>query len=404
MHKTNELNIVCTISEHLRTFAHRVSVVDEAFIIANINSLTPIIENTRKTLQDVERDRNLFGRLLMKGDEYRRQFREISSHLHELSALFQRSVSAVTKIIVPDHEFFNFRRKFAIILENALCFYDFSITKNVPHSTVTMIIEGFNSWTFSFYMKINDEQIMLTALTERRKRFQKSWQAASTTEELINGSSLAPINSRDLLPPMSNELPAATTTTTPVDFSEFSFMSHADICGMALTKSVTYITTKFEINVVSLEEKKYIVKYGTHGYGPNKFNPIYISYLFIVPNDATSLYIVDCAQYFVHQYKIDDTGLCFEYVRKYVVIANVLRRHNLVSCIILNGNLFVSDDTNNCLHIFPLKGECQSLYLVDRLPTSFSPVDYYVLMINIYMLLIVHRKTLAYWCLMKNMK
>ncbi|CAF5061212.1 unnamed protein product, partial [Rotaria magnacalcarata] len=61
-----------------------------------------------------------------------------------------------------------------------------------------------------------------------------SWQAASTTEELINGSSLAPINSRDLLPPMSNELPAA-TTTTPVDFSEFSFMSHADICGMALT-------------------------------------------------------------------------------------------------------------------------------------------------------------------------
>ncbi|CAF4115468.1 unnamed protein product [Rotaria socialis] len=106
---------------------------------------------------------------------------------------------------------------------------------------------------------------------------------------------------------------------------------------MTLTKYVTYITTKFEINVVLLEEKKCIVKYGTHGYGPNKFNRI--SYLFIAPNDATSLYIVDCAQYFVHQCRIDDTGLCFGYVRKYVVIANVLQRHISVSCVILNGNL-----------------------------------------------------------------
>ncbi|CAF3346428.1 unnamed protein product [Rotaria socialis] len=103
MHQANELNIVCTILEHLRTFAHRVTVADEAFIIANINSITPIIENTRKTLQDVDRDRNLFGRLLMKDDEHRQSFREISSHLHELCALLQRSVSAVTKTVVPDH-------------------------------------------------------------------------------------------------------------------------------------------------------------------------------------------------------------------------------------------------------------------------------------------------------------
>ena len=63
----------------------------------------------------------------------------------------------------------------------------------------------------------------------------------------------------------------------------------------------------------------------------------------------------------------------FKYIRRYVVIADVSEQYNLVSCAIYKRNLYVSDDANNCLHIFSLNGERQSSYLCDNIMTSFTP-------------------------------
>ncbi|CAF3893920.1 unnamed protein product, partial [Rotaria sp. Silwood1] len=133
-----------------------------------------------------------------------------------------------------------------------------------------------------------------------------------------------------------------------------------------------YIATKYEITIVSLDEKGEIkARYGAEGNGPCKFK--HISYLYIPSNDETNLYIVDCGQQCVHQYQIDNTGHRFDYVHQYFVIANVREPYNLVSCVIFNENLYVSDNANHCLHIFPLKADRQSDYLVDKSIIRFSP-------------------------------
>jgi hypothetical protein len=132
-----------------------------------------------------------------------------------------------------------------------------------------------------------------------------------------------------------------------------------------------YVATKCEITIFSLDKQKIIAQYGIEGDGPNSFKRI--SYIYISPNDETSLYIVDRGQNVVHQYKINDSGLCFEFVRRYVVIGNNNQPYKLQSCAIYKTNLYVSDSGNNCLHIFPLNGERQSKYLFDDSMTPFSP-------------------------------
>ncbi|CAF5085096.1 unnamed protein product [Rotaria sp. Silwood1] len=167
---------------------------------------------------------------------------------------------------------------------------------------------------------------------------------------------------------------AAVTTNnihTSLDLSEF-VMAHDYICGIASTHEFIYIATKYEITIISLDEKREIkARYGAEGNGPCRFK--HISYLYIPSNDETNLYIVDCGQQCVHQYQIDNTGHRFDYVHQYFVIANVREPYDLVSCVIFNENLYVSDNANHCLHIFPLKADRQSDYLVDKSIIRFSP-------------------------------
>jgi hypothetical protein len=155
-----------------------------------------------------------------------------------------------------------------------------------------------------------------------------------------------------------------------LDFSEF-FMSHNDICGMTFIEECIYIAAKYEITVISIEHQKVKAQYGIEGNGPKQFK--HILYVYIPSDHEKNLYVVDRGQYAVHRYKIADDGLQFEYIRDYIVIANVNYQSNLVSCVIYNKNLFVGDDVNNCLHIFTLTGDCQSSYLCDNTITPFSP-------------------------------
>jgi hypothetical protein len=206
-------------------------------------------------------------------------------------------------------------------------------------------------------------------LEQRRKEFTEkiryfnNWNLTGNCSTVDLDSSIQP----NAPLPLSDEI---SNTRKKLNFSEF-FMSHDDICGMALTQSMIYIATKCEITVFTLNKQEILAQYGIEGDGPNSFN--HISYIYIPPNDETSLYIVDRGQYAVHQYKINDSGLRFEYIRRYVVIANVNQQCNLISCTIFNRHLYVSDDANNCLHIFPLNGDRQSTYLSDNSMTPFSP-------------------------------
>jgi hypothetical protein len=261
--------------------------------------------------------------------------------------------------------------------EKLLSFYDFSIIKNDPNSVLTIIFDEFDTTRSLCYMKLGNEQVFLSyqlrtwsalnpiqiVLEQRRRDFR---------ERLHNKNSInVPGNHLPAPPlPVAATAAAANNTREKLDFSEF-FMTHDDICGMTFTQSFIYIATKCEITTVSLSKQKIIAQYGIEGDGPNTFKNI--SYIYIPPNDETSLYIVDRGQCAVHLYKIDASGLRFEYVRRFVVIANVNQQCNLISCAIFNRNLYVSDDVNNCLHVFPLNGERQSFVLCDNWMTPFSP-------------------------------
>ena len=150
-------------------------------------------------------------------------------------------------------------------------------------------------------------------------------------------------------------------------------MSSDDVCGIAMTQSTIYVATKHEVTAVSLSRQKAIAQYGRDGDGPNMFKRISYIYIHTVPTGESNLYILDGGQNVVHQYKIDDSGQHFKYVRQYVVIANVGQPYNLKSCVIFNNYLYISDSTNHCLHSFPLQGERQSFYLISASKTPFSP-------------------------------
>ncbi|CAF0894925.1 unnamed protein product [Rotaria sordida] len=385
-----DLKMVEDILDHLQHFAHRIAVHDQSLLTKNITMLRSTLGEVQTILEDVVRDRNFLERLLMKKDDYRRQLREISAHLHELCHTIEGAIPTMTKIEISCREFSDFRRKLLNVPDKTLSLYGLSFKNNTPHSVIAVTNEEFDATKVSFYMKVHNEQVIfsyqlrtwstlnLKSLNheERLRRFRESLRVRKNPGHHDSTSSLGLTSSKDPLPKLTTAL-SQTSVAAPtnssheqLDFSEF-FMSHDDICGMTLTQSFIYIATKYEIRIVSLDKKKIIAQYGTEGNGPNKFK--HISYLYIPRNDETNLYVVDRGQYCVQHYKINDTGLHFKHVHQYVVIANVSQGYNLVSCVIYNENLYVSDDANNCLHIFPLNRERQSNYLVDKSMPQFSP-------------------------------
>jgi hypothetical protein len=384
-----DLTIVGGLLEHLQRFAQRVTKQDETFLITNIDLLRSIITDAQNVLEEVRRDRSLFRRLFMKKNEYRRQLRDVSRQLHNSCVIIQGNLPVITRIEIPRREFPDFRRIFNKVPEKSLSFYDFSIIKNDPNSVLTIAFDEFDTTRSLCYMKLGNEQVFLSyqlrtwsalnpiqiVLEQRRRDFADRMRHrnninVSGTYLPADSAASTQSQSQPSAPPPPVAAAAANNTRERRDFSEF-FMTHDDICGMTLTQSFIYIATKCEITTVSLSKQKIIAQYGIEGDGPNTFKNI--SYIYIPPNDETSLYIVDRGQCAVHLYKIDASGLRFEYVRRFVVIANVNQQCNLISCAIFNRNLYVSDDVNNCLHVFPLNGERQSFVLCDNWMTPFSP-------------------------------
>ncbi|CAF4066367.1 unnamed protein product, partial [Rotaria sordida] len=322
----NDLNIVGGILDHLQHFAHRIAVHDQSLLINNIKVLRSTLAEAQTILQDVVRDRNFFERLLMKKDDYRRQLREISAHLHKLCRTVEGAIPAMAMIIIPYREFPDFRKRLFNARDKILSLHDFSFIKNIPNTVVTMPIEESDTTKFSFNMKVDKEQIILSyqlrtwsalnpksiILAERRRKFRETWRTKNNSDPHGSTSNLDLIFATDSLPKMTTAL-SQTSVAAPtnsfheqLDFSEF-FMSHDDICGMTLTRSFIYIATKYEITIISLDRQEIIAQYGTEGSGPNKFK--HISYLYIPRNDETNLYVVDRGQYCVQHYKINDTGL-----------------------------------------------------------------------------------------------
>ena len=373
---TTDLNIVASLLDYLHKFSYRVTIQDEQLLIINIASLKSIVDETYNILEDAQRNRSFFHRLFMKKDDFKQQLQHIRRHLNNLCVRIQGELPSIAKVLIIRQEFPDFRKTFHNVPEKTLSFYDFSIIKNTPHSISTITLEEFDTKTKLFYLNVSNEQLFLSyqlrtwsalnpkfiVLEQRKREFTKNWQKKSN-------SAVSASTSTQL---QSTTSPLATTNNIhqTLDFSEF-FMSHDDICGMTLTQSLIYIATKYEITIASLTTQSIIAQYGTEGDKPNTFKDI--SYIYISSNEETNLYIVDRGQAAVHQYNIDDTGNSFEYICRYVVIADVPQQCNLISCAIYNKNLYVSDDANNCLHIFALNGDRQSSYLCDDITTPFTP-------------------------------
>jgi hypothetical protein len=148
-------------------------------------------------------------------------------------------------------------------------------------------------------------------------------------------------------------------------------MSHDGVCGTALTKTFIYIATKYEVTIVSLTDQKIIAQHGSEGDNDRTFKRI--TNLYIPLDNEDNLYIVDVGQSAIHYYKINNEGTRFEFIRRYVVIANVIEQPNLIACVIFTRKLFVSDNANNCLHVFNLQADRQAFYLKDNAMTPFSP-------------------------------
>jgi hypothetical protein len=373
---STDLTVIGGILDNLLNFAQRVSPQDEIFLCKNIELLNSIISEAKIVLEDVQRDRNLFQRVFMKKDDYLRKLREISKHLNNSCVIIQGALPTINRIEIPRREFPDFRRIFQNKSDKHISFYDFMIIRNTFNSVLSMNFEDFDAEKCLCYMKLGNEQVFFSyqlrtwsalhtktivreqhqSKCEEEIRYLNNWNSTGNYPAVGVGSSTPPSASSD--------------THKKLNFLEF-FMSHDDICGMTLTQSMIYIATKCEITVFSLDKQKIIAQYGIESDGSNSFN--HISSIYVPPNDETCLYIVDRGQNVVHQYKINDSGLCFEFVRRYVVIANVNQQCNLIACAIFNRNLYVSDDANNCLHIFPVNGGRQSTYLADNSLTPFSP-------------------------------
>lgn len=377
-----DLELVDGTLNHLQNIADRVSVDDERILKDSIEKLRIFLDDAQELLEDMARDRNFLERLSMKTNDYKRKADGASRHLHTLCQTVLQRIQAVQQLKVTNQPIPDFRQKLAKVSEKTLYLYDFSIKRYDQYQPVKPINEDFSSLRFPFYMKICDEKMMLSydlrtwlasspksiTLSERLKSFQRNWSLVNNYERPKSSLGFSLLDTATSLPSTLDE--KLKIIDYSIDFSEF-YMYHDCICGMAVTESFLYIATKHDIIIVALNTKTTVVHPHGHNGASNQFNTI--SYLYIPPHDKTSLYIVDSGNHCVYKYKIDDRTPLFQYVRRYTVIANVNQRHNLVSCVIYDHKLYVSDSANNCLHIFPIEGERQSLCLIDLTLALFSP-------------------------------
>lgn len=368
-----DLSTVGNLVEILYSYAQRVSVQSEQDLIKNIEILQILINDAKSVLEEVQHDRNLIQRFFMKKEDYLRKLRNVSRRLHETCATIRTILPTIRTLQIGQKKFEDFRKLFQDMPEKSLSFYDFSITQETPVLLSSINLKDFDTTKRLCYLKLVNDKFFFVyklrtwftsdpkpfVLIQRKKEFRKM---------VGNASSASPTASS---PPSAT---ASTDTHEKLDFSEF-FMSHEDICGIAVTQSCIYIATKHQITIATFNRQRTIAQYGTEGNGPNAFG--HISSIYIPPKDEENLYIVDRGQRVVHHYKIDSSGHRFEFVRQYIVIADVNQRCNLVSCTIFNRNLYVSDDGNNCLHVFGLNKERQLFYLTDNLITPFSPGSLY---------------------------
>jgi hypothetical protein len=379
----NDLLTVQVYLDQLKRLGNRITAQDEMDLRTHMKSLNTAVSETKVVLEEVSRDRNFLQQLLVDRVEMRQKILDINTYLNNICQRIQGAIQIVRTVSIPSRDFPDFRKTFRNVPEKTLAFYDFSIVRNTPTTILTIALEEFDPMQHLFYLKVGNDQFFISyqlrtwsalnpkllVLAQRKRDFLKRLRKKNSANLSGSNSSLDSISSTNST---TSSLPLAAPNNSheTVDFSEF-FMSHDKICGMALTQSLIYVATKFEITIVSLSKQCLIAQYGTEGDEPKTFKEI--SFIYIPPNDKTSLYIVDRGQSAVHKYQIDDTGDLFKYVRQYVVIANVSEKCNLISCAIYYGNLFVTDDANNCLHIFSLKGEHQSSYLRDNTMTPFAP-------------------------------
>ena len=363
-----DLTIIEGLLDNLQTFAYRVSAQDEKFLSKSIDLLNGQITDVQNILEEVQRDRNVFRRLFMKTKEYQRKLEGYSAVLKTSCIAINGAIPAINKIEIPRREFPDFRKNFQNQPEKLLLSLGFSINEN---SLLSISFDASKANLCSCYIKLGNEQFFFSYQI-------KTWFTSNPTPIILphlRDAFIKNRRNRDQTNSPHNEstaspLPIANNIHEKLDFSG-CVVSHDDICGIALTKSYIYIATKCEITSILLRTREVVAQFGREGIGPGTFD--HISYMYIPPNDQTNLYIVDRNRHAVYQYEINDTGICFNYIRRYTVIANVSQPFTLISCAIFNRHLYVSDNANNCLHMFPLNGERQSSYLTDNLITPFSP-------------------------------
>lgn len=378
-----ELGIVGRVLEQLRNYSHRITVTDQAFLTDIIKSLNPILYEAHSIIQHVERDRNIIQRLFVNVNEYQLRLTVVTTQLRDLCAIIQRTIPTLEKITIPCREFLDFRNTFKHVSEKELIFYNFSI-EDTSNKTLKLSFDKFGATEPLFYIKQDNGKLFLSyqlgawfafdleliVLEQRRKKSAKYSMNSSVCNIIDMDSNLNTISSTRPSPVPEATATLANKTHAKLDFFEF-FTSYFDICGIACAQSFTYMATQFKILVIASNGRKIIARHGTKGDGPYQFQ--HISHIYIPPTDDENLYIVDRGQSAVHHYKINGSGHLFEYVHTYVVIATANQQFNLISCTIYNDNLYVSDDGNNCLHVFPLKKERQAFYLTDNSITPFSP-------------------------------
>lgn len=374
-----KLTLVQNILTKLQQLAHRVSTEDEKFLCGNVEVLRNVILDTQKILEEILGDHSFIQRLFMNKTEYRRRLCDVSELLNTACSTIQAAIPGMVFIQVDRREFGDFRKLFSNHPAKLFSKFETSFTTTSPKSSPLL-----TSNTNECFIKLGCEQLFFSYHL-------RTWSTAIPTETILTlrqnevssklQNKIRPNmyeNSAELLGSIFPLVPSTRPSPIPsprnpqahIDLSEL-FMSHDTICGIAVTESVLYIATKHEITAVSLKRKRVIGQYGSEGNGPNGFRQI--SFLYIDPNDQTSLYIVDRAHFSVYQYEIGENGLLFKYIRSYSVIATLKQTHHLVACAIHNQYLYVSDQANSCLHVFPLKGQRQSFYLTDTLITEFSP-------------------------------
>lgn len=379
---TREFTIIGGVLEQWRNMAHRVDVNSEKILTENIKRIQEILNEAHKVLQQVSRNRSFFKRLLMNSDEYRKELQDLSGHLQRSCAALQSAVNTIPREKIPRIELADFRKIFRQTPEKKITMYDFAVIRDTPNSNAIINIDEFDQHS-PCYMKISGETIIFShqlrswstsvpkniILNQRLASFRSKLKTSSTPNlsgidsKMSMSLSKSSLNASGLAG-LSNEL------NERLDFTEFS-IAHDDICGVALTKEYMYIATQYELTMMSLKTQEIVAQFGSEGNDNNTFKQI--SYLYIPYRDENNLYVVDSGQHAVHHYKIDHQENSFEFVRRYVIIADVPEASNLISCVIYGRKLFVSDETNHCIHIFHLNGQRQAFYLVDNSMTPFSP-------------------------------